>query len=193
MVYHVLPEVEAFSEYSGGALSRWAANMLRADDARIVCASSDGSWHFPVDRVLCRGGMNFYGKLLKQRDLRLRTAIRIPIARLLLRGVSAMLQRDDVLYIHNRPEYVLAVPKRADRRVPFKVVLHMHNDHLGNLSGAQASTLSSSEASADLTVFNSKFLESQGRHSIPGLKLTAVLHNGADEGCGVPGLKCASG
>jgi spore coat protein SA len=98
----------------------------------------------------------------------------------LLRGLAARLRDHDVLYIHNRPEYVLALRRPGAAKTRFKVVLHMHNDHLCNLSIAER---------AQLTVFNSRFLESQGRKLVPGLHRTAVLYNGADEGYFYPSAK----
>ena len=45
-IYHFLDEGEAFSEFSGGAISRWAANVLRDGDETIICPSFDASWGF---------------------------------------------------------------------------------------------------------------------------------------------------
>ena len=47
-IYHLLDEGEAFSEFSGGAISRWAANVLRDGNETIICPSFDGSWGFPL-------------------------------------------------------------------------------------------------------------------------------------------------
>lgn len=184
MVYHILPEVEAFSERSGGSLSRWAANMLRDDDAHVICPSADRTWGFAKERVQTHRGMNLYGKILKKREYRLRTAIRVPMVEWLLRGTVARLRENDVLYIHNRAEYVLAVRSLAAGRTNFKIVLHMHNDHLSNLTAVEAGSLT-----PDLTVFNSSFLESQGRSLVPLLSNTAVVYNGADEFCFYPAPK----
>ena len=176
MIYHVLPEVEPFSERNGGSLSRWAGNILRDDDALIVCPSSDGSWAFHPDRIHVNRGMRLYGKVLKKRDYRLRLALRIPVMQWLLRGIANRLTSEDVLYIHNRPEYVLAVRRHFAGPAPFKMVLHMHNDHLRNLNPAEGEDLK-----PDLTVFNSRFLEGLGRSLLPRIGATAVMYNGADE------------
>ena len=176
MIYHVLPEVEPFSERNGGSLSRWAGNILRYDDAHILCPSSDGSWAFSPERIHVSRGMRLYGKVLKKRDYRLRLALRIPVMQWLLRGFVNRLATEDVLYIHNRPEYVLAVRRHFSRRTPFKMVLHMHNDHLRNLTPQEGADLQ-----PDLTVFNSRFLEGLGRSLLPRLGRTAVMYNGADE------------
>jgi spore coat protein SA len=178
MIYHLLPEVEPFSEHDGGSLSRWTANVLRRDDAQIVCASADGSWGFARERIHVLRGLGIYGKFLKSREYRLRISLRVPVVGRLLRGFVDGLKKEDVLYIHNRPEYVLALQKRAALRAGFKMVLHMHNDHLRNLSLVERVALH-----PDLAVFNSRFLERQGNEFVSGLRDTAVLYNGADESC----------
>jgi spore coat protein SA len=188
MVYHVLPEVEPFSERSGGALSRWAANMLRDDDAQLICPSADRTWGFPVDRIQTHHGMMLYGKVLKRREFRVRTSLRVPLVEWLLRGVAGRLKDDDILYIHNRPEYVLALRGRTSSKAGYKIVLHMHNDHLCNLSTSEAARLR-----PDLTIFNSRFLENQGRAAAPALKRTAILFNGADDRCFYPAAKSLDG
>jgi hypothetical protein len=40
-VYHLLPEAEIFSEFAGGAISRWVANVLRNDVSGRVVACTD--------------------------------------------------------------------------------------------------------------------------------------------------------
>ena len=51
-IYHLLDEREPFSEGQGGAISRWAANVLREGDEVIVCYWADSSWGFPKERIL---------------------------------------------------------------------------------------------------------------------------------------------
>jgi spore coat protein SA len=184
MIYHLLPEVEPFSEHAGGALSRWAANTLRRDKAKIICPCADSSWGFAHQRIVSRLGMRLYGKFLKHREFRLRVAHRVRILRWLMRGIVRQLGDGDVLYIHNRPEYVLALPGAGIRA--FKVVLHMHNDHLVNLTLEQKAALD-----PDLAIFNSGFLAAQGHGLVAGLRRTAVLHNGADEDYFYPANKAS--
>ena len=50
-IYHLLDESEAFSEFRGGAISRWVANVLRSGDETVICQSFDDSWGYPVDRL----------------------------------------------------------------------------------------------------------------------------------------------
>src|ERR1700750_889088 len=50
-VYHLLDEAEPFSESDGGAISRWAANVLREGEEVIVCPDYDASWGFDEKRL----------------------------------------------------------------------------------------------------------------------------------------------
>ena len=93
----------------------------------------------------------FYGRLLKRREFRLRTAYRIGFMRGTMRHIARSLGSGDTLYIHNRPEYVLALPPAEKRR--FKVVLHMHNDHLLNLSEQQKQRLDARHSQSSTASF----------------------------------------
>jgi hypothetical protein len=53
MIYHLLPENEPFSAFSGVAISRNVSNMMRLDPSRVVvCPKSDDSWGFGADRIM---------------------------------------------------------------------------------------------------------------------------------------------
>jgi hypothetical protein len=44
ITYHLLSESEPFSEFTGGAISRWAGNVLRNTSRSVVaCPATDGS------------------------------------------------------------------------------------------------------------------------------------------------------
>ena len=57
MIYHLLPELEVFSAYRGGALAKNIANIMRFDSSRmVVCHAADDTsgdilqielWYFP--------------------------------------------------------------------------------------------------------------------------------------------------
>jgi hypothetical protein len=84
-VFHVLPEAEPFSEYDGGAISRWVANVLVNDSSGIVvCPSSDGSWVFDNARVLQMKGLRRYGRI-RRLAMKLTAGPRKRIIRVLLR------------------------------------------------------------------------------------------------------------
>jgi spore coat protein SA len=84
---------------------------------------------------------------------------------------------EDVVYIHNRPEFASAIHLAYPRR-RFKLILHMHNSHLLHHSNEFARC-------ADLTVFCSAFLLQEARQYVGDIRST-VIHNGADSSCFFP-------
>ena len=64
ITYHLLTESEPFSEFIGGAISRWAGNVLRdASRSVVVCPSADGSWKFSPESIYLLPGLKFYKPL----------------------------------------------------------------------------------------------------------------------------------
>ena len=138
MIYHVLPEAEPFSEHVGGALSRWAANVLREDEnCTIICPWADTTWGFPRPRVWSLPGLRSYRWW--KRILRTRSrsksggfiapfdpdALRLRLLRSIFAPLFKIRRRGDTVYIHNRPEFALALSP-ACRRAGVHIVLHLH-------------------------------------------------------------------
>jgi len=111
---HLLTESEPFSEHFGGALSRWTANVLRDDEEfRNRLSVADASWNFPSQRIVAL------------KSLRNIQALDLFFSQALVRAISPRsfeadtepahgeTPRRDVLYIHNRPEYALALQSRC--------------------------------------------------------------------------------
>ena len=176
MVYHILPEAEPFSESYGGALSRWVANTLRVDPASVVIAPwCDGSWKFGNHRVITLRGLRWLSASVRASNNRLPSQVREQAASLIFRTTFSAAGSGDVVYIHNRPEYVRGLLRAYPRR-QFKILLHMHNSHLAEGHHTPA---------ADLTVFCSEFLEREAKKKFTPLN-SAVIPNGADENCFYP-------
>ena len=179
-VHHVLPEGEPFSEHFGGALSRWTANVLRNDaSAQIVAPSRDESWGFDRSRVRCLPELKGYSRLLQLSRNKVRPNFRQKMARVVFRAAFRKATEDDVVYVHNRPEFAAAIDAAYPKR-RFKLVLHMHNSHLVHHPVAHARC-------ADLTVFCSEFLRSEVQDKL-GKASTAVVSNGADENSFYPSV-----
>ncbi|HWY44543.1 MAG TPA: glycosyltransferase family 4 protein [Candidatus Sulfotelmatobacter sp.] len=176
MIYHLLTESEPFSEHFGGALSRWTANVLREeDDSMIVCPWADTSWNFASKRLIALSGFRSYLKWAHL--LRSHSAIRLRLA-LLRRVLSPLvnqLKKGDTVYIHNRPEFALALRSRC-RRLGIKLLLHMQNSHLSYLPTDYLKQLD-----VDAFVFCSSFLKSEAVELGVPISQTAVIPNGADE------------
>jgi spore coat protein SA len=175
IIYHVLDEREPFSERNGGAISRWAANVLRESTEVIVCPSFDASWGFALDRIYKMPG---YDKvkpihpLIYRLPWLLQKVYYLRIFTPLLNRVKA----GDVIYVHNRPACAAALATVA-ARYKVKVVLHMHNSLLLRANRGQIRALREVPI-----VYCSNFLCKEGELTMPEHSVdTYVVYNGADE------------
>jgi spore coat protein SA len=169
--YHLLAEAEPFSEHAGGATSRWAANVLRNDkESTIIASSADSSWGFVPGRVRIHPVLGLY----KHFPPRLRTPwiFRRQVLRAILAPPLASLCKGDVVWVHNRPEFALALEPLITK-ANAHLVLHMHNAHLTKLVARDLLTAG--------LVFCSDFLRREALTRIPHLPRSSVIHNGADE------------
>jgi spore coat protein SA len=181
MIYHLLSESEHFSEGTGGAISRWVANVTRRGSEIVVCPRSDSSWGFPEQRVFVMPG---WGATSPVHPL----LFRIPwsLQRLtylrVFRPLLSRLRRGDIVYVHNAPESASVLATVAGA-YGFSVVLHMHNSHLTLANGGQLDAL------RDIPIILvSKFLQKELEHALPGhFRKTYVIHNGADHEKFCPG------
>jgi spore coat protein SA len=173
--YHLLTEGEPFSEFDGGAISRWAGNVLRgATNAVVVCPAADDTWNFPPEAVCVLPRLAVYQSLGRLRS-RLPWMIRRQFIVWMFQAVVKRLRPGDVVWIHNRPEHALALTPLI-RRAGARVVLHLHNAHL--VVGPKRLMR---RVEADRLVFASQFLLDQARSRFPSLGASSVLYSGADE------------
>jgi spore coat protein SA len=179
ITYHVLTESEPFSEFSGGAISRWAGNVLRnTSGSVVVCPAVDGSWKFSPASIYLLPGLRLY-KPLRWHLFRLPWLLHCRVICGLFRPLLARVRRGDVVWIHNRPEFALALTPHIRRRGG-RVVLHLHNSHL--VDGPESLM---GQIRVDRLVFVSEFLRQQAREKFPMLGAwfggSSVLYNGADQ------------
>lgn len=173
-VYHLLDESEAFSEFRGGAISRWVANVLRSGDETVICQSFDDSWGYPVDRLFRLPSWDRCNQV-HPAIYRSPWMIQRPIYLRVLRPVLERLNGGDILYIHNRPELADALVKIAKQR-SIRLVLHMHNSLLHPRSRKHIPALEDVPV-----VFCSEFLRGEVTTAYPNhLQKTHVVYNGAD-------------
>jgi spore coat protein SA len=175
ITYHLLTEAEPFSEFHGGAISRWAGNVLRnTPHSVVVCPSADDTWKFPPQSILLLAGLERYQRWRRKLP-RLPWLARRPVIRKVFRPVLDRVQPGDIVWIHNRPEFALALTAPV-HRAGGRVVLHMHNTHL--VAGPRRLM---EQVRVDRLVFVSKFLMEQALRKFPSLGASSVLYNGADE------------
>jgi spore coat protein SA len=180
IAYHLLTEAEPFSEFHGGAISRWAANVLRNGSAVVVCPSADTTWNFPAESIWVLQNLKRYHRLrhyLRQLPWTLHRRVLQQIFRPLLKQV----QQGDIVWIHNRPDFAIALTPHI-RRAGGKVVLHLHNSHL-----VEWQTTLMREVHVDRLIFVSEFLRNQAQKKFPLLDTSDVIYNGADETIFYPG------
>ncbi len=173
-IYHLLDEAEPFSERDGGAISRWAANVLRGGQEIILCPSFDDSWGFPAGRVEALPGWAHthpVHPLLYRLPWPLQQLAYLAIFRPLLKR----LQPGDLLYIHNRPECAAVLAPLA-RAQGFALVLHMHNSHINNARRGQRAALRRLPVAFCSEFLRSGFVSQWPEHD----GLTTVVYNGAD-------------
>jgi spore coat protein SA len=173
--YHLLTETEPFSEPVGGAISRWAANVLRDDETSVILApSADESWGFPQHRVRTNERLSNYARYPGTLKRNLPWPLRRWFLRWILSTVSPLLKQGDTVWVHNRPEFAATVQPMV-RDAKARLFLHMHNSHLSDCAAPIAEAID-----ADRCVFVSRYLEIEARRSLPMLRRSAVLYNGAD-------------
>jgi spore coat protein SA len=175
MIYHLLNEAEIFSERRGGAISRWAANVLRTGNETIICPQYDDSWGFSGERIYCMPNWSRTDPIhpiLYRLPWPLQKAAYLQVFKPLLQK----LKPGDVVYVHNAPESASTLATAAESG-GWRVVLHMHNSHLTRASSGQLAALKNCTL-----VFVSEFLRQEIEQAFPGhFRSTHVVYNGADE------------
>lgn len=133
-VIHILTESEPFSQFHGGAISRWVGNTLYHQDRQqlqsvVVCPDADESWK-GIDYVKWKSLKKFkhFNKIFYWGKL---WPIRVFALLLVFGNLRTIIGQGDIVYIHNRPEYVLAISIISKVwRIKLFIILHLHNSHL---------------------------------------------------------------
>jgi spore coat protein SA len=173
--YHLLTESEPFSEFIGGAISRWAANVLRNNpQSVVVCPSADDTWNFPPEAVSVLPALRLY-KSWRNKLCRLPWFFHRWVIQAIFRPLLKRLRPGDIMWIHNRPEFAVALTAHI-HHAGGRVVLHLHNSHL-----VEGPARLMSQVRVDRLVFVSEFLLQQARDKFPQAGASSVLYNGADE------------
>jgi spore coat protein SA len=175
-VYHLLTEAEVFSEFDGGAISRWVANVLRNDMAGMVAAcSSDTSWGFDATRIVGLPALKSYRRWQQRTRQRMPWMLRKLLLKRIFKQLTTLLKPGDVVWVHNRPEFAAALGQDT-HRAGARLVLHMHNSHL-----LAADPKIIRDLELDASVFVSRYLKEETCGKYPGFLDGTVLYNGADD------------
>jgi spore coat protein SA len=107
-------------------------------------------------------------------------ALRLRLLRFVFSPLFKQMRRGDTVYIHNRPEFALALSP-ACRRAGAHIVLHLQNSHLPAVQEPYHSLLD-----VDALVFCSDFLRAEAGRYLARVETAVVIPNGADEHCFFP-------
>jgi len=174
VTYHLLTEAEPFSEFTGGAISRWAGNILHGkSQSVVVCASADESWGLARKSIHQLSAMMTY-KRVRRRLQHLPWQLHRRVIQRMVRPLICLVRPGDIVWIHNRPEFAVAMTPLI-HSAGGRVVLHLHNSHL--VKGPEQLMR---QIQVDRLVFVSSFLHSQAWNKFPNLGICSVVHNGAD-------------
>ncbi len=174
MIYHLLPELEPFSAYRGGALSHTVANLMRLDPSRsVVCVDADDTWGFESERILVIARLELYSRIRARRLFPLWIAS--PVLRWVYEPLLATLKRGDIVWCHNRPLYAAALEKSV-HAAGAKLICHFHD---GLDVGPIRRVLR--VFTPDACIFVSEYLREYWKRISPHLTNLFTIYNGADE------------
>jgi spore coat protein SA len=173
VIYHVLSEMEAFSESQGGALSRWVANVARDQRNMVVCPSADESWKFPKEQIIYISRWKYY-RIFKIR--RWPSVLRRAMIKWIFSALIADLKQGDVVWFHNRAQYAACLRSHLDS-IGVKTVLHLQNSFSRDTRAEEFIELARMPI-----VYCSKFLAAEAQLAHPELAhRSRVIYNGANE------------
>jgi spore coat protein SA len=174
MIYHVLPDLEPFSAYRGGALAHTVANLMKLDASReVVCISADDTWGVSQERIHVMRGLQSFARIRGRRHLP--PFVTGPLYRHIYKELLDLVKPGDIVWLHNGPGVGAALQSKL-RRKGVKLVFHSHDacDHF-------ALRLEFRAFKADAYIFVSEYLRSYWSAVLSNLKNTYIIHNGASE------------
>jgi spore coat protein SA len=173
--FHILTESEPFTRWYNGVLARWVGNVVFEDPTAIVVApAADDTWKFSPERIRVAPGLARYKTFYEGGGYHLPWAVNTALLRRILTAALHDLQAGDTVWIHNRPEFGMALASFIRSRGA-RLFLHLHNSHL-----VQWSERVTCSFKADCYIFNSRFLEHEALAKFPELGRTEVLPSGPD-------------
>ncbi len=180
--YHVLTEAEPFSEFHGGAISRWVGNVTRnTSHCVVVCPSADESWQLAAQSISVLRGLALY-KRWRRYLAHLPWFFHCRVIRSIFHALLKRVRPGDIVWIHNRPEFALALTGPI-HHAGGRIALYLYNSHL--VDGPERLMR---RVRVDRLVFMSRFLLEQARSKFSRLGAASVLYGGADESIFYPAI-----
>jgi spore coat protein SA len=173
--FHLLTECECFTKHSWGQLSYWVGNVVQSESGSTVLAvSSDNTWQIDQERIRIVKGLAAYSMLHYGGGYLLPRQLAAPFLRQIFGSALQDLQAGDTVWVHDRPEFALAIAQLV-RDKGARLVLHMHH---AQLVASYKKLLRACKA--DCYVFNSEAVRHEALLQAPGLERTAVISGGLD-------------
>ena len=180
MIYHLLPEKEAFSAFRGGAVAKDIANIMRFDDSRIVvCGDSDSTWGYEPHRILMIPEIRSFARLHRSRSAFPAWSTN-SFFRRAFRPLLARLRTGDIVWCHSQPAFCAALDQSIHAKNA-KLVYHSHSS-----LAPWFKRLKFRLFEPDAAIFVSDFMRRETLRYLPLLRNTHVVHNGADNGLFYP-------
>ncbi|MBW4604863.1 MAG: glycosyltransferase family 4 protein [Calothrix sp. FI2-JRJ7] len=181
-VIHILTESEPFSQHQGGAISRWVGNIIYNSRSQVksivICPEADNSWQ-EIEYIKWKNLQKI--KWLTKFTSQIFLPLRVIVCLRAFWRLKEIINSNDTVYVHNRPEYViaLAILKRLWKK-NFDIYLHLHNPHLAS------NTLKKIVVkSVDKILFCSQFLLKSIAKDTNNIS-TTIIPNAADNYCFYP-------
>jgi len=175
MIYHLLPEMEAFSTYRGGALSNTVANLIVHLDRsqNVVCQSADDTWGNVSDRILEIPQLCTYSRIWARG--RIPVCITGMFFRRIFLPFMKRLNKGDIVWCHNQPFFAAAL----ERTIHLKGAKLIYHSHDGRCAYAVRNAFRS--FTPDACIFVSDALRKHWLKIVPGIKRSYVVYNAANE------------
>lgn len=175
----ILSGREQFNAYYGGAVARWTHEVYR----RMSDGIDAHVFGFPTEEENLYSSLEHHTSPVSPICKAMSS---IPLARryedeLWLRTLIRKIRSFDAVHIQNRPQWVAVL-----RRLGYhgRLLLHLHNDHLGHWVGPELDRLASQ---LDGLAVCSKYLMQRFASKSPSLAAkTRVVYNGVDTGLFYP-------
>ena len=175
MIYDLLPELEAFSAYRGGAIAKNVANMMRFDYSRVVvCRAADETWGFGPDRILVIPELQLFARIHRGRST-LPAWVTGWFFRYAFRPLLSKLNAGDVVWCHSQPSFCASLEKLIHAKGA-KLIYHSHASLAPWFKRSKFRLFA-----ADAYIFVSDAMRQEALRFLPYLKNTYAIHNGADD------------
>jgi spore coat protein SA len=174
VIYHLLPEWEVFSVYSGGAIAADVAAIMRfSPPCIVVCRSADNTFGYTEDQILLTPWVRPYARIRGKGHFP--TWVTGSFFRYAFNTLLHRLNEGDIVWCHSEPAFCAALEPTIHEKGA-KLIHHVHNVVTPTFVHSKFR-----DFTADATIFVSEATRQEAFRFLPQLNNTFVVYNGADE------------